>query len=80
VVSQVQPSETLAAFRYVSADILNVRQINKNNSKLIGYLYFAQVVVVLEKQKNWTRVKWVDETGENSIEGWVFSRYLKKFK
>ena len=80
VVSHVQSSETLAALRYVSADILNVRQINKNNGKLIGYLYFAQVVVVLEKQKDWRRVRWVDETGENSIEGWVFSRYLKKFK
>jgi len=80
VVSHVHSSETLAALRYVSADILNVRQSNKTNGKLIGYLYFAQVVVVLEKQKDWTRVKWVDETGENSIEGWVFSRYLKKFK
>ena len=80
VVNHVHSREILEAFRYISADVLNVRQSKKINGKLLGYLYFGQLVEVMEKQKNWTKVKWVDETGENSIEGWVFTRYLKKFK
>jgi len=70
----------LSQFRYVTADILRVRNGKRTNSQLIGYLYFGNVVEIVEKKKNWTRVKWVDDTGKTSLEGWVFTRYLKKFK
>jgi hypothetical protein len=80
VAPQVKEVVVLDSYRYVSADILKVRQCNNRNGKLLGYLYFGQVVKVIEKQKDWSRVRWLDETGKNSIEGWVYTRYLKKFK
>ena len=80
VVSNVQAKEVLRCLRYVKADVLCVRKNKSRNGQLTGYLYFGQVVEILEKRKNWARIKWVDETGEISIEGWAFTRYLKKFK
>ena len=79
VVNNIRAKEVLRHLRYVKADVLCVRKDKSSCGKLIGYLYFGQVVEIKEKRKNWTRIKWVDETGEISIEGWVFTRYLKKF-
>jgi uncharacterized protein YgiM (DUF1202 family) len=64
---------------YVKADILNVRRIHAIKSQILGNLYFGQLVCVMEKKKDWTKIRWEDEKAEISIEGWVFSRYLKKF-
>ena len=80
VIRHVQYREVLNTFRYVTADVLSVRQNKNRSSILIGYLYFGQSVKILEKQKNWTKVRWVDDTEGNSIKGWVFTRYLKRFK
>ena len=80
VVDNVQAKEVLRHFRYVKADVLCVRKNKSKSGQLIGYLYFGQVVEILEKRKNWSRIKWVDETGNMSIEGWVLTRYSSKFK
>jgi hypothetical protein len=80
VISNVQSKEVLRNLRYVKADILCVRKNKSKSGQLIGHLNFGQVVEVLEKRKNWSLIKWEDETGQISIEGWVFTRYLKNFK
>jgi type II secretory pathway component PulM len=78
--ASVGDSAVLKDFMYVSADILNVRDSASQKSETIGYLYFGYAVIVIDRQKSWTLVEWNDPDSEVRITGWVFSRYLAKFK
>lgn len=73
-------SNVLSDFRYVSADVLNVRYSASTKAQTIGYLHFGYAVIVIDRQKSWTLVEWNDPDSEIRITGWVFSRYLAKFK
>lgn len=68
----------LNLFRQVDADILHVRKRPNRSGEILGDLRYGQTVQIVKKQKNWTLARW--ENGETSIEGWVFTRYLKRFK
>lgn len=70
----------LTDFRYVSADVLNVRYSASKKAGIVGYLYFGYAVIVIEREKSWTLIEWNDPDSEIRIKGWVFSRYLAKFK
>ena len=72
--------DILGAFRYVAADTLNVRLKGSKQSPSIGTLRFGDVVVLLKKGRHWSLVEWQDREGQATIRGWVFSRYLEKFK
>ncbi|MCL1164444.1 SH3 domain-containing protein [Shewanella chilikensis] len=78
--SSITDESILGEFRYISADILNVRYSATQKSETIGYLRFGYAVVVIEKQRNWTLIEWNDPDSDVQITGWVFSRYLAKFK
>lgn len=65
-------------FRYVSTDKLVMRQGNRVKSKAIYILEFGQVVKIIGKNRNWTLVEY--EKDEDVIQGWVFTRYISKFK
>lgn len=70
----------LTNFRYVSADVLNVRYSASRKAETVGYLHFGYAVIVIDRQKSWTLVEWNDTDSGIRIKGWVFSRYLAKFK
>ncbi|MDF1763002.1 MAG: SH3 domain-containing protein [Oleibacter sp.] len=70
----------LTDFRYVSADVLNVRYSASRKTETVGYLHFGYAVIVIDRQKSWTLVEWSAPESEIRIRGWVFSRYLAKFK
>jgi hypothetical protein len=70
--------QVLINYRLVIANSLNVREKEKNKSKLIGRIYFGQVVKVITRKRDWTLVEWADSSGVKYY-GWVFTRYLKKF-
>ena len=70
----------LNSLRYVSDDVLNVRTSAAVKSETIGYLRFSSTVLVIEKRKNWTLIEWHDPETDAQIIGWVFSRYLAKFR
>lgn len=72
--------QLLNDYRIVSAKILNVREHPKQRSKLVASLYFGQLVLIKKVQKNWTLIQIVNDFETEKIEGWVFSRYLKKIK
>lgn len=76
----VSHESILGAYRYVSADTLNVRSSASQKSKLIGHLHFGCTVIVIERQKSWTLIEWNAPDTDAQITGWVFSRYLAKFK
>lgn len=68
----------ISSFRIVSADMLNVRLESTKKSPVVGILYLGSVVEVLEKRRNWTLVSW--QSGDIAMQGWVYSRYLKKLR
>jgi hypothetical protein len=78
--SRVSNKEILSSFRYVSADILNVRSSASIKSETVGYLRFSSTVLIIEKKKNWTLIEWRDPDTEARITGWVFTRYLANFR
>lgn len=65
-------------FRFVTVKILNVRIKNSRKSAKIGELHLGDVVYIIKKKKNWSLVLYKNDEAE--IKGWVFSRYLNKFK
>lgn len=70
----------LRNYKFVSTSALNVHVKNAIKSKVLCQLYFGQVVQVVYKNKNWTLIRCINEEGEITVEGWVFTRYLSKFK
>ena len=76
----VGSAEILAEYRYVSAKVLIVRQNPKARSPWVGRLPFGRAVKLLKKEKDFALVLWTDQDSGSVIQGWVFSRYLSKFK
>jgi hypothetical protein len=70
----------LRDYRFVAVNSLNVRITNKKNSQLVGKLYIGQVVKIINKNKNWSLVEWVNDNQDVKIKGWVFTRYISRFK
>lgn len=70
-IALIEPS-----YKIVSTETLSVRITNKKNTKKVGELYFGQLVQVVERKRNWTKVRFEGFDG-NKIEGWVYSRYLE---
>ena len=66
-------------FRFVSSNILQVRNGKSMKSKVVGELYLGQVVELIYKNKNWSYIQWTDEM-DGTHRGWVFTRYISKFK
>ena len=47
---------------------------------VLARLSFGKAVRLLEKEKDFSLVLWTDKESGAEIQGWVFSRYLGKFK
>lgn len=69
----------LESFEIVSAEELNVREEPSSKARLIGKLYKFECVEVIEKVKYWTKVRYTNKEKKVSIEGWVYTRYIKVF-
>lgn len=76
----VGSAEILAEYRFVSAKLLIVRQNPKARSPEVGRLSFGKAVKLLKKEKDFALVIWTDKESGAEIQGWVFARYLGKFK
>ncbi|MEZ8191941.1 SH3 domain-containing protein [Vibrio sp. 1F279] len=72
--------DLLNEMRFVNTPLLNVRMQPSIKSESIGTLKFSTPIVVIERKKSWTLVEWADDEKGVSIKGWVFSRYLQKFR
>ncbi|MDI9412038.1 MAG: hypothetical protein QM401_00465 [Bacillota bacterium] len=69
----------LTNYRYVSSDKLAVRHSNRVKSNRLYTLEFGDVVRIVYKNKNWTLIEFICDD-DTVIQGWVFTRYLSKFK
>ncbi len=78
--SAVDSKVMLNDFRFVSASMLVVRQTPRARAPAVGTLRFGSVVQVSRREKDFAFVAWTDQASGAQIHGWVFARYLQKFK
>lgn len=64
-------------YRMVIKDTLVVRTHPKTKSNVAYVLDKSSIVFVEEKKKNWSKVLFRNEAGEDQS-GWVYTRYIKK--
>ena len=71
--------EDLRGYRFVYATSLHVRESGSKKADIIDDLPLGKTVKVIDKSKHWSFIEYQDsDTGELK-QGWVFSRYLKRF-
>ncbi len=70
----------LSEYRFVTAEQLKVREGPRSNAHVVAALKFGQAVRVVRKGKDFTLISWSSSDGSVHVRGWVFSRYLRKFK
>lgn len=68
----------LSNLRFVTTELLIVRESPSTSSKVKDELRFGQIVTMVNKQRNWMEISYTYKDGE-IIHGWVFSRYIAKF-
>lgn len=74
----VKDKSALDSFRLITASRLNVRKNGNNKSDVIATLNLNTVVRIINKYKSWTLIRWQVPDSDVVIQGWVYSRYLKK--
>jgi len=70
----------LQAYSFVTASTLNVRGGPSTKNPIIDEIYFGQVAKLVKKGRKWSAIEYADEDTGEVITGWVFNRYLSKFK
>lgn len=72
--------DVLDDFRFVSVEVVSLRSSPGSKAPVVGTLRLGQAVVLLDKRDNgFSLVSWSDEDGRVLIQGWMYSRYLKRF-
>ena len=64
---------------FVSAQTLTLKAAPKARASVVAQLRFGQPVRVRETNRDFTLVACRAEDGEVELQGWVFSRYLRRF-
>ena len=65
--------------RFVTVPTLHLRSTPNSRAQSVDTLQFAQVVTVISTKADWTEVSYEYGDGE-IVTGWVFTRYLAKFR
>lgn len=70
----------ISHLRFVNVNNLNIRNISSatKKAKILGQLNLGDVIKIIDKKKNWTKIYFENENV--TIKGWVFTRYISKFK
>lgn len=69
----------LRDYRFSTAEVLIIRKSPNSRAPKAGELRFGQVVALTSVQRDWSEV--IYEYGDGQmISGWVFTRYLEKFR
>lgn len=71
--------EELLEYRFVTANVLHVREQGGMKHPILGELYQGKIVRLLMKNSRWCLVEYVDVDTREISQGWVFSRYLGRF-
>ena len=73
-------AQSVARFKIVTVEMLNVRRGKSVKSSVVGALYLGDIVEVIERGRKWTLVEWCGADAKASLRGWVFSRYIKSIR
>lgn len=65
-------------FGIIKSESLDVRTSNKLRAPIIYKLSLGDIVNIIEKHDDWTKVAF-QGSDENNYSGWVLSRYISKF-
>ena len=63
----------------VGLEQLQVRKQPDKKQPIIGYLYYLQLVNIIQTKPYWSKIEYKDEENKIYISGWVSTRGLKKF-
>ena len=80
LITQIEDSKRLNYLRIITAKNIEVRSKASRKSEFIAYLKFGEIVFVINNIRDWSYIQKFNEDGDIIIQGWVFSRYLKKLK
>ncbi|CAA6825799.1 MAG: Unknown protein [uncultured Sulfurovum sp.] len=75
---KINSSLDLTYYRFITADILNVRTKPSIKSDILGKLKRGDFIEVLDKRKNWIKI--LCKKDGVLIQGWTFTRYTHKFE
>ncbi len=76
----INKNVTSSHYRFVVANILHVRNTPSRKGDIIDELSCGKIVKILAKKRRWCLIQYEDEDTGEIKEGWVFLRYLKRFK
>jgi len=80
LITQIDDDQRLNYLRIITANNIEVRSKASCKSKFITRLKFGEIVLVVNKKRDWSFIQKFNDDGDIIIQGWVFSRYLKKLK
>lgn len=63
----------------INSEKLKVRKHPDSKEQVIGYLYYSQLVHILETKPYWAKIEYKDDKNKISVSGWVSTKGLKKF-
>jgi len=63
----------------IDSEKLKVRKQPDSKEQVIGYLYYSQLVHIIETKPYWAKIEYKDKENKISISGWVSTKGLKKF-
>ena len=64
----------------MTASTLSVRGGPSNKSPILDEISFGQVAKLVKKGRKWSAIEYIDEDTGEVVTGWVFNRYLARFK
>lgn len=67
-------------FRVVTADVLNIREKPNMKALIIGKVKRGNLVRIIQKKKNWTKVEVENSDSDSAEIGWVTTRHIVRIK
>ncbi|CAG9164191.1 SH3 domain-containing protein [Cupriavidus pampae] len=69
----------LRDYRFIGTKLLIVRSAPSARAPQLGQLRFGYLVRILQRNGDFTLISWRNTDSNVEIQGWVFSRYLRRF-
>jgi len=65
-------------YRWATQDPLEIRSTPNSRVRVSAKLSKSRLVFVIDQQKDWSLIEYQDDETQETMKGWVFSRYLRK--
>lgn len=68
--------QELESYRFVAANILDVRSIPNSRANIVDKLPLGKTILLLRQKRRWSLIEYRDSVSGDVKRGWVFTRYL----